>query len=214
MHIPDGFVSPGVSIAGYAVTAGATWYALRRIDKDRNPQAKIPKAALMTAAFFVVNLIHIPIPPSSIHLVLNGLMGAILGFYALPAIVIALFFQAIIFQHGGITTLGINAVIMGLPALLAYGIFELRHRFNFDEQTRTKLFGFLSGASGVMVSAALFSGIVIAAIPADISAQTERRATLFALALYTIPAVVEGIATLMVASFLDRVKPELLESHY
>jgi cobalt/nickel transport system permease protein len=214
MHIPDGFVSPGVSIAGYGVTAGATWYALRRIDQDRNPQAKIPKAALMTAAFFVVNLIHIPIPPSSIHLVLNGLMGAILGFYALPAIVIALFFQAIIFQHGGITTLGINAVIMGLPALLAYGIFELRHRFNFDEQTRTKLFGFLAGASGVMVSAALFSGIVIMAIPADISAQTERRATLIALAFYTIPAVVEGIATLMVASFLDRVKPELLESHY
>lgn len=214
MHIPDGFIAPSLCVTGYAATSGLAWYCLRQINREKDPQAKIPKAALMTAAFFVVNLIHIPIPPSSIHLVLNGLAGVILGFYAFPSILIALFFQAILFQHGGVTTLGVNAIIMGLPALLAYFIFELRHRIKIDDLTRTKIFAFLAGAGGVMIAATLFSVIVITAIPANIDAQTERRAVYIALVTYIIPAIVEGVFTLMLASFLDRVKPELLESHY
>jgi cobalt/nickel transport system permease protein len=214
MHIPDGFIEPSVAIAGYAATGGVTWYCLRQIRQERDPQAKLPKAALMTTAFFVVNLINIPVPPSSLHLVLNGMMGVLLGFYAFPAIVIALFFHAVLFQHGGITTLGMNAIIMGVPALLAYGVFELRHRFQGDEQRRTKLFAFLAGAGGVMLAATFFSATMILAIPADINAQAERRAIYLALAIYTVPAAIEGLFTLMLASFLDRVKPELLESHY
>lgn len=214
MHIPDGFVPPSVCIGGYAVTGGIAWYCLRQIDREKDPQAKIPKTALMTTAFFVVNLINIPIPPSSIHLVLNGLMGAVLGYYAFPSILIALFFQAIIFQHGGITTLGVNGIIMGLPAIIAYYIFEWRHRIKIDEQRRTKIFGFLAGASGVAIAAIMFSAIVITAIPADLNAQTERQAIYVALAAYLIPAVIEGIFTLKLASFLERVKPELLESNY
>ena len=113
MHIPDGFVPPSVCIAGYAITGGTTWYCLHKINKEKNPQAKIPKAALLTAAFFVVNAINIPIPPSSLHFVLNGLMGVVLGYYAFPAVLVGLFFEAVMFQHGGLSTLGVNAVIMG-----------------------------------------------------------------------------------------------------
>ena len=189
-----------------------TWYSLHKINKEKNPQEKIPKAALLSAAFFVVNLIHIPIPPASLHLVLNGLMGVMLGYYAFPAILIALFFHAVIFQHGGLTTLGVNAVIMGIPAILAYYIFRLRHRLKGDEQKWTKIFAFLAGAGGVMIAASIFAIVVITAIPADMDAQTERNAIYASLAAYTIPAVIEGIFTLMLASFLERVKPELLES--
>ena len=82
MHIPDGFVPPSICIAGYAFTGGITWYSLQQIKKDSNPQQKIPRASLFTAAFFVASLIHIPLPPASIHLVLNGIMGAILGYYS------------------------------------------------------------------------------------------------------------------------------------
>lgn len=212
MHIPDGFISPSVAIAGYAVTGGVTWYCLQKINKEKYPQAKIPKAALLTVAFFVVNVINIPIPPSSLHFVLNGLMGVVLGYYAFPAILIALFFQAVMFQHGGISTLGVNAIIMGFPALLAYYIFRLRNQIKMNEQRRTKIFAFIAGGGAVILAAAIFSVAIITTIPADIDAQTERRAIYAGLIAYTIPGVFEGIFTMMLASFLDRVKPELLES--
>ncbi|NET53997.1 MAG: cobalt transporter CbiM, partial [Merismopedia sp. SIO2A8] len=105
MHIPDGILPASVCIAGYAATGGLIWYSLRRIHRSQNSQQNIPKASLLTAAFFIASWIHIPVPPASVHLILNGLLGTILGYYALPAIVIGLFFQAVMFQHGGLSTL-------------------------------------------------------------------------------------------------------------
>ncbi|NES73303.1 MAG: cobalt transporter CbiM, partial [Okeania sp. SIO2D1] len=127
MHISEGILPAQLCISGYGITSFITWYSLRQINRLPNPQASIPKASLLTAAFFVASSIHIPIPPASVHLVLNGLLGTVLGYYAFPAILVGLFFQAIMFGHGGLTTLGINALIMGIPALLAYQIFQLRH---------------------------------------------------------------------------------------
>ncbi|MFW6359591.1 MAG: cobalt transporter CbiM [Chroococcales cyanobacterium] len=214
MHIPDGLIdAPAVLIGSYAVTGGVTWYSLHKISQQKNPQAKIPKASLLTAAFFVVNLIHIPLPPASIHLVLNGMMGVILGYYAFPAILIGLFFQAVMFQHGGLSTLGLNAIIMGIPALLAYGIFQLRYWTRIQESTQLKLFAFLAGTGGVMIAAVIFAIVVITTITGDIDAEMERKAVYFGLAAYSIPAVVEGFFTMMLVAFLSRVKPELLENN-
>ena len=50
----------------------------------------------------------------------------VLGYFAFPAILIGLLFQALVIGHGGLTTLGVNAAMMGIPALLAYHIFQLR----------------------------------------------------------------------------------------
>ncbi|RMD66971.1 MAG: cobalamin biosynthesis protein CbiM, partial [Cyanobacteria bacterium J149] len=33
MHIPDGLLPPAVSISGYAITGGVTWFSLRQINK-------------------------------------------------------------------------------------------------------------------------------------------------------------------------------------
>ncbi|WP_265583479.1 cobalt transporter CbiM [Synechocystis salina] len=127
MHIPDGLLPPQMVAGGYAVTGLATWYCLRQINHQGHTLENIPKASLLTAAFFVASSLYIPLPPVSVHLVLNGLLGVILGYFALPAILIGLFFQALMVGHGGLTTLGINGVLMGLPALAAYYIFQLRY---------------------------------------------------------------------------------------
>jgi len=123
MHIPDGILPLPVTGTGYAATAATAWYSIHRIRQKEDYRQDIPKASLLTAAFFVASWIHIPIPPTSVHLVLNGLLGALLGYYAFPAILIGLFFQAVMFGHGGLTTLGINAVIMGLLSLFTVAIF-------------------------------------------------------------------------------------------
>ncbi len=210
MHIPDGIVPITACAGGYATTAALTWYALRKINQHPDPQAGIPRAALLAAAFFVASWIHIPIPPASVHLVLNGLLGAILGFYAIPAILVGLFFQAVMFGHGGLTTLGLNAMIMGVPALLAAAIFRLRWRFGSGNRSSTAVSGFLAGASGLGLAALLFALVLIATLPATLDAGIER-AAIIALLLAHIPLMlIEGTLTALVALFLQRVRPELL----
>lgn len=213
MHIPDGILSAQVCAAGYAVTGLATWYSLRQINRQPDPAAAVPKASLLTAAFFVASSIYIPVPPASVHLILNGLLGVVLGYFAFPAILIGLCFQALVIGHGGITTLGVNAAMMGIPALLAYHIFQLRNSVGkvLKEPTRTGVFAFLGGAVGLGVAALIFLALIIFNIPAELDAGAERTAVL-ALSVSHVPlAIIEGIFTAMLVLFLRRVKPELLE---
>lgn len=212
MHIPDGILPAAASVAGYAVTGGATYLSLRKIESQENPEEGIPKAALLTAAFFVASWIHIPIPPTSVHLVLNGLLGVVLGYYAFPAILIGLFFQAVMFQHGGLSTLGVNAAMMGLPALLAFALFRARKLFHSDSRSITGLFAFLAGGLGLGLAALIALALLITTIPAQLDAATER-ASLIALTAAHVPMMaLEGFITALVVLFLQRVKPELLET--
>jgi cobalt/nickel transport system permease protein len=106
VHIPDGILPAQVCAAGYAITGVATWYSLRQINRRPEPAAEVPKASLLTAAFFVASSIYIPVPPASVHLILNGLLGVVLGYFAFPAILIGLFFQALVIGHGGLPPWG------------------------------------------------------------------------------------------------------------
>lgn len=216
MHIPDGIVPAQVCAAGYGLTGLLTWYALRKINKQGDSSAGVPKASLLTAAFFVASSIYIPIPPSSVHLLLNGLLGVVLGYFAFPAILIGLFFQALIVGHGGLTTLGVNAAMMGIPALLAYHIFQLRLirtgpvSASSGKPFVTGLFAFLGGAIGLATTAVIFIGLVVLTVPAEFNAQAEQAAVM-TLTIAHIPlAILEGAFTAMLVLFLQRVKPELL----
>ncbi len=212
MHIPDGILPISVCAAGYAVTGAATWYSLRKIQQQEDPQASIPKAALLTSAFFVASWIHIPVPPISVHLILNGLLGVVLGWYAFPAILIGLFFQAIMFNHGGLTTLGVNAAMMGIPALVAYQIFNLRYHFGGDTPKNLARFAFLGGALGLGLAAAIAFPLLIYTIPGNINAAAEQ-ASIIALLLAHLPLMlVEGFFTATLVTFLHRVKPELIQA--
>ncbi len=211
MHIPDGILPVPVTAAGYAATAAVTWYSVRKINKKENSRQDIPKTSLLTAAFFVVSWIHIPVPPTSVHLVLNGLLGAILGYFAFPAILIGLFFQAVMFQHGGLTTLGVNAMIMGLPAIIAHYIFRLRRFGNKESRWKTGVFGFISGAIAVAMSVSMFVVILLTNIPADLDVGTER-AAIYTLAIAHLPLIaIEGFITSLLAVFLQRVRPRILD---
>jgi cobalt/nickel transport system permease protein len=214
MHIPDGLLPPTVCISSYAVTGGLTWFSLNRISKQKDSQQEIPKASLLTAAFFVSSLIHIPIPPISIHLVLNGLMGIILGYYAFPGILIGLFFQAVFFQHGGLSTLGVNAIIMGIPSFVAYYIWQLRHLklSVINHSFANTILTFLGGGLAIFLSALIFIFITINNISPDLNINAEKTALLTSLIGYGIQAVIEGFLTVMIIAFLNKVKPEIVDS--
>lgn len=212
MHLPDGILPAPAAIAGYAATGFVTWYSLRKIKQSPNPQAQVPKASLLTAAFFVASWIHIPVPPTSVHLILNGLLGTVLGYFAFPAILIGLFFQAIMFQHGGLSTLGVNAIMMGVPAILAYHIFQLRHLFKPGNRLLLAIFGFLAGAIGLGLAALIFFALLMTNLPANLDTVTEGQA-IYGLTLAHIPLMlIEGLFTSLLVTFFYQVKPELLEA--
>ncbi len=213
MHIPDGILTPEVIIGGY-VTAGAlTAFSLRKINQQPDPEANIPKAALMTAAFFVASWIHIPVPPTSVHFILNGILGVVLGWYAFPAILVGLFLQAVMFQHGGLTTLGVNTTMLGIPAMLAFGIFQLRHRLDLKGTMITNIFAFLGGSLGLGLAALIAFTLLVTSIPTYIDVATEQ-AVIATLMIAHIPlAIIEGVFTVLIISFLLRVRPDMVESN-
>ena len=79
----------GVAMQGafYCVGLGALWVA------SRLPAHLLKQA---TPAIFVASLVHVPVGPSSMHLVLNGLLGLLLGWAAFPAILVGLLLQAVL----------------------------------------------------------------------------------------------------------------------
>ena len=210
MHIPDGILPLPVTLAGYAASAGVVAWCLHKISQRGDPRESIPKAALLAAAFFVASLIQIPIPPASVHLVLGGLLGVVLGYFAFPAILVALFFQAVMFGHGGLTTLGVNGITLGFPALLAAFMFRLYARAPNPGKARAALFGFVAGAGATALSVALFALFLFYTIPAHLDAALERSA-IFTLILAHIPVMlVEGVATAFIVVYLRQTKPQLL----
>jgi cobalt/nickel transport system permease protein len=212
MHIPDGILPVSVALGGYAAAGGMTWFSLGRIKKIfKNPRELIPRASLLTAAFFVASLIHIPVPPTSVHLILSGLMGVILGWFAFPAILVGLFFQAVMFQHGGLTTMGINACLMGIPALLAGALFRTRRYFGADRRVINGLLAFLGSFLAMMLGALAAALLLIYTIPAQRDVAAERTAIITLAGAHLPVALLEGVFTAMVVLFLLRVKPELLE---
>jgi len=118
VHLAEGVMTWPWLAFGFAVAAGLLVWSSGNLD-----HREIPRIALLSAAFFVASLIHVRVGPSSVHLILNGLLGVILGRRAILAISVGLFLQAILLGHGGLSTLGLNISIMSIPALLARSLF-------------------------------------------------------------------------------------------
>ncbi|URR35423.1 cobalt transporter CbiM [Thermosynechococcus sp. HN-54] len=209
MHIPDGLVSPLWCGLGYAGTGGLLWWSCRRLQRATGDTlAIVPRLALLTAAFFTASAVYIPVPPASVHLMFLGSLGILLGEGAMIAVVVGLLLQAVMFGHGGLTTLGLNALIMGIPALLAAAVFRgLWHRC---PPRGRSLFGWVLGAGVVLLAVLLFSAIVILSLPATIGEQREWLA-LTAIVIAHLPlAMLEGVVTASLLVFLAKVKPEFL----
>ena len=109
----------GVLLAGTVAAAAGTMIGLRRLDEEQ-----IPKAAVLGSAFFVASAIQVPMGGSSVHLVLSGLMGLVLGWAIFPTVLVGLILQVAFFSIAGPTVLGINTLIMALPGVICHYLFR------------------------------------------------------------------------------------------
>lgn len=205
MHVSDGVMTE--TIAGQAVLVGGTVLALAgtAVGLKKMDYERVPRVAVLSSAFFVASLIHLRIGPTSVHLILNGLAGVILGWAAFPAFLIALFLQAVFFGHGGITTLGLNTFVFALPAIVCYYLFNRPIR-----RTGSKLAVFAAGFAAGTLSIIGASLIVTAALLA-IGSEFDLVAKGVFVAHLPV-AVVEGFVTAAAVAFLRQVRPELLEA--
>lgn len=196
MHISEGVLSAPVLTGGWVLTAAGMAVGLRRLDYDR-----LMTVAILAAAFFVASLIHVPIGPVSVHLILNGLLGVMLGFAAFPAICVALLLQAVLFQYGGLTVLGVNTLDMALPAVVSYLVFGPMLRSG--GLTRT-VGAFCCGFISVLLAGCL-TGLALA-----LSGEAFL-ATAKVILLAHIPIMcIEGVLTAVTVGFLAKVRPEML----
>ena len=197
MHIAEGVLSPAVLATGYALTAAGTALGLKKLDYDR-----LMTVAILAATFFVGSLIHVPIGITSAHLILNGLLGVILGWAAFPAILAALALQALLFQFGGLVVLGVNTFTMGFSAVVAGYVFRGLCRA-WPTPAGQKIAAFCGGALGVL-GAGLLTAVALAS-------SDEGFATAARLLLAHLPIMLaEGLITMLTVGFIARVRPEML----
>lgn len=206
MHIPDGFLAANTWVPAWIISVGGIGYCLRRtarLLKDRT----VPLMGVMAAFIFAAQMLNFPVAGGTSGHLLGGVLAAVLlGPYA-GAIVIAvvLIVQCLIFQDGGLTTLGANIFNMSfLGAIGGYLVYNV---------IRVSL----AGKKGVMVGTAIAAwlSVVIAscacAIELAISGTSPLRVALPAMAgVHALIGVGEAIVTCLVVGFVLRARPDLI----
>ncbi|MFO0876915.1 MAG: energy-coupling factor ABC transporter permease [Gemmataceae bacterium] len=150
VHLPDGVISWPWLVGGFLITGLLCVLSTQRLREE-----EVPRIALLAAAFFVASSIHVRLGPTSVHLLLNGLVGVILGWRAPLAILVGIVLQAVLLSHGGLTTIGINAATETLPALAAGALFPWLRSLDAGSWLRRCLVATISLLWGVLVLLAI-----------------------------------------------------------
>lgn len=200
MHVAEGVLSPSILGIGWLLTVVSIGIALRGISYKR-----IPEVAVLSSVFFIASLIHIPIGPTAAHLILNGLVGLLLGWAAFVAIFLGLSLQALFFQFGGFTTLGINTFNMAFPGLICWYLFQAFIRTK--KPKLTFIAGFFSGFISIL-GAGLLTALSLYFTEKDFLILCKT------LVIAHIPvALLEGLITAFIVLYLLRLKPEVFNKN-
>lgn len=199
VHITDGILPWELWFSGLVVTAVILAFTLIWMKID-----DVPKLSVITAAVFVASLIHFQIGPTSFHLIFSGFAGATLGILAYPCIFIAVVMQFFLFQHGGLTTIGINTFNMGVPAIISFFIFKAGMKLNVGISKNEILFGAIAGGTAVALA------VLLLAVELLVTGEEFTEVTTLVVFAHIPLILVEAIFTGVIAGFLVIVKPEML----
>jgi cobalt/nickel transport system permease protein len=191
MHIADGIIATEVLVAANGACIGALYLTGRGVDPE-----EIPRMGFVGASLFAVSLLNFPLAGTSVHPALLGLAGILLGRRVLPMLFVVLLFQALLFQHGGFLSVGLNTLNMAAGALLAGLVWRAPLPW---EGARA----FLAGSLAILVPA-LLMGV-------EFLLSGYGRGMLYLLSVYWVVALLEGGLAVVVVRFFRTVQPEMLE---
>lgn len=192
VHLSDGVLTWPWLAGGWALALAWLWRELARLQPE-----DVPAVAVLSAVFFTGSMLHFRVGPASVHLLLNGLVGCVLGTRAVLAVAQGLFLQMLLAGHGGWTTLGLNAVVLALPAALG-GTALRRVRRS-------------ATAAGVVAGGVALLTVALSVGVLTLGAGEELRTLAPLVTLPYLPVIlIEVTVTAAAVGYLARVRPEML----
>lgn len=122
MHIPDGFLDPGVAAVTGVAAAGAVAFSLKRANATLDERT-VPLLGVTGAFVFAAQMLNFPVAGgTSGHFLGAALAAVLLGpWTACLVLAVVLTMQAFVFADGGIAALGANVFNMGVVGGLVAG---------------------------------------------------------------------------------------------
>ena len=207
LHIPDGFLSPGVYILCWAIAVVAVGLALQRTGREMG-ERQIPLMGVLAAFIFAAQMLNFPVAGgTSGHLIGGALAAILLGPWAAILVMTSVVgLQALLFQDGGLLVLGANILNMAvIGSVVGYAAFTAVRRFSSDERLGTLLGGFAGAWLSVMLAA------TATALQLALSGTSAFQVAMPAmLGVHALIGIGEGLITVGALAFVMPTRPDLL----
>lgn len=205
MHIPDGFLSLPVTGATGVLSVGGLALALKRL-RSAISDKLIPFMGVMAAFIFAAQMFNFPIAGgTSGHLLGGALAAIVLGPMAATIVLaVVLIVQCFLFQDGGLLALGANVFNMAIVGVWSGWFVYISVR---------KIFAKLNFTVGVFVAAwiSVVLSATMCAIELSLSGTAPITSVLpIMVSVHAVIGIGEGIITVLVVSFLKKVRPEMI----
>ena len=207
MHLPDGYLSTKVWIAGWLLSGTGITASLKQ-SKKLLEERTVPLMGLLSAFIFAAQMVNFPVGAGTSGHLLGAALAVILLGLA-PAIVVmttVLAVQCFIFQDGGLTAMGANlfnmAVIGPITAWAVYRGLRLIPG---------------NGLTGVMIATGLASWCSVVAASAACATELALSGTIkFSLVfpamtiVHMVIGIAEGVITCLILGFIWSVRKDLI----
>ena len=212
MHLAEGVLPLSQAIGWSALAAPTLAWSLRGEQRTRRdgPSSSVAMAGA-TSLLFAGTLLPLPVPVvgATSHICLTPVLALVVGVRRMvwPTFFVLLL-QAVFFAHGGLTTLGVNLLTLGLLGpLTTVGLWALLRRLGADGALGLALACGVGGLSVYVADAA-----VLAAALSDVTAPaTTFGAVLLGFAPVQVPlAALEAVASVGIVRLLAARRPDLL----
>ncbi len=203
MHIPDGLIPFDQAMIYLIISLIILSYFFYKLSKKGDMEKRLVLSGILTAVAVVATTITIPSPIGiPMHFFIIPLVVILLGPYNASLVsFLALLVQALGFGMGGVTTLGINVLDMGIIlSVVVYAVYILLVNVNED------LAIIISTMAGIL-----------AATMAQILILTFAKTTSFEVLLgsllpyYLMIAVIEGVINVIIIRFISKTNRNILE---
>ncbi len=210
IHIPDGVLPIWLWVSGYLITIIFLAIALHKVKKEVK---KIPLAAMLVALMLVVMSIPLGVP---FHMNLSVFSGLIIGIYFSLIISFIVNFILAFLGHGGITIVGLNALVLWFEAIVGIFLFKVLKKYLKNYFIRASISTFFS----LICSTFLVIGIVaISTINPGEFLHEELGHLQISLPTYIsliLPiaiggSIIEALVTGFLIQYIKKIKPNLVK---